>query len=114
MCVIEFDPCAVWEETQHRARKEYRCHCCRSRIEPGNLYRTIFAVDEDRGVIYEKSCAACGRDRDQFADEHDGQIPNPSSFQSVLNDCIQEGDRESETRWRPMLTAIQARNWSAV
>ena len=99
MCVIEFEPCEVWTETPRKARKMHRCSCCFATIPLGEAYRAIFAVDEE-GKLYEKSCGLCGAARDEFAEAHDGQSPNPSCFQSVLADCISDGDEESETRWR--------------
>jgi hypothetical protein len=108
MCVIEFDPVEVWEEHRRKARKHHRCACCGAPVRPGDYYRTIFAVGED-GMLFEKSCEACGAARDAFAEAHDGSSPNPTSFIQVLNECIAEGDRESEAQWQPMLQGIAAR-----
>jgi len=108
MCVIEFDPVEVWEEHTRKARKHHRCSCCRAPIRSGEQYRTIFAVGED-GMLFEKSCEACGIARDEFAEAHDGSSPNPTSFIQVLNACIAEGDRASEEQWRPMLKVLELR-----
>lgn len=107
MCYIELEPCQVWSEHERKARKAHTCSCCRGPIAPGERYLVHFSV-LDGDTTSEKCCLACNAARLEFGNAHDS-IPTPQYFPVLLADCIAEGDEESETRWKPMLQAIEAR-----
>jgi len=111
MCSIELEPCEVWEVRSHRARKAHRCDCCQRTIQPGERYNATFSIFEGE-VSYERACPECLRAQDQFAIAHHGEygptISNPSYFPTMLDDCMMDGDDETDTRWRPMREAIRA------
>lgn len=106
MCVIELEPCEVWTVTKiKRARLPHECGCCGRTIEPGQGYTGVFSIFEgDRN--YEKSCAQCWAAQEAFADAHAGTIGQPSGFTDLLDECMLDGDEETETRWRPMREGI--------
>ena len=108
MCIIELDPCAIWKETERTARKLHRCSTCGTSIGPGQRYTDHFSLQET-GPCSEKMCGRCRADRDEFVYAHDGMIPTPSYFLIILEECIAEGDEESEHRWKPMPDAIRNR-----
>jgi hypothetical protein len=110
MCYIELEPCGVWLETERKARKAHQCSSCKGAILPGQPYTKHFSILEpgDRPVS-EKICAPCVVARSEFGDAHESGDPTPSYFPAMLVECIQEGDAESEAKWKPMLEAIQGR-----
>jgi hypothetical protein len=106
MCVIDLEPCAVWRETRRKARKEHRCSCCLRTIRAGEGYLAHFSV-YDGDATSEKCCVDCERDRKAFAVAHDGMLCTPGNLAWMLVDCI--GDEpETEARWGPLLTRIEA------
>ncbi len=110
MCVIELDPCYMWSESERRARKAHRCSCCAGPIHPGERYLVHFSIfeqgDEPKS---EKCCAWCRDARGAFSHAHDEMLPLPSYFPTLLRDCIADGDPASESQWKPMLSALEAR-----
>jgi hypothetical protein len=113
MCVIDIDDyCTVWEEHQHRARKPHKCSCCRRQIEPGETYVAHFSIFYG-DCTSEKCCADCEKDRQEFAEAHDGAMRNPGSFPMMVSDCISEGDEE-DAAWEAMLTRIRGRRKAGV
>ena len=112
MCVIEFEPCNVWNERRMTARKGHRCSICTTVIHPGQVYTGHFSLDE-AGLCAAKVCPACQEARHDFAEAHEGEYGpsycQPPGFVSVVEDCIAEGDDESEQKWKLMLAAIEAR-----
>lgn len=108
MCVIDFDDyCTIWRETEHKARKQHKCSCCRRKIEPGETYIVHFSIF-DGSATSEKCCAECGKNREEFAKAHDGAMMNPSSFPQMVADCISEDDEE-DSAWAAMLDRIHRR-----
>ena len=91
-----------------KARKEHRCACCSATIRVGEQYVSLFTIFEG-DAARERCCQACDAAIEEFAEAHEGTRSNPSYFQDMLRECMDEGDEESETRWKPMLAAIQAR-----
>lgn len=108
MCSIDLDPCEVWRETEHKARKPHRCDCCGNTIHIGDKYLSHFSKF-DVYVTSQKICLNCDRDRRAFGDAHESMKCVPSAFTEALSDCISEGDEESMTKWAPMLAEIRAR-----
>lgn len=109
MCVIELERCDLWNEVARTARKPRRCSCCRVGIQAGERYTAHFSV-LDGEAQSESLCEWCRNSRAEFVAAHGGEmIPNPSAFRIVLEDCIHDGDPESERAWKPMLTALLAR-----
>ena len=108
MCAIDLEPCEVWRETPRMARKDHVCSCCGADIKPGSTYTDHFSIFE-RAASQAKLCEPCRADRDAFAEAHGGMKPHPSCFVETLEDCIQDGDDDSEARWKPMLTNVQGR-----
>ncbi len=107
MCELgHFEPCTIWDERTHKARKPHVCSCCKRAIAAGETYTAHFSVYEGEAA-YERLCAECDKDRDEFGRAHAG-YPMPSDFARSLSECISEGDEESERRWRPMLDRIRA------
>lgn len=112
MCVIDLKgQCEVWNEVERTARKPHRCSCCQAEILPGHRYCSHFSKFEG-DVTAEKMCGACQEARGAFAHAHDSALPCPSYFLTLLEECIADGDEESERQWTPMLAAIRA--WRAV
>ena len=105
MCVIELEPCEVWEVRSHRARKAHCCQCCERTIQAGETYTATFSIFEGE-VSYERGCSQCSAAQAVFAEAHEGTISNPSYFPTLLDDCMMDGDTETEARWRPMREAI--------
>lgn len=111
MCETGFDGeiCQVWVEKTQRARKVYRCDGCDGRIAVGDLYlnhRSLF----DGYWSAERMCAACVESRSDFKKAHpEDLIPVPSGLRDRLQDCIDEGDEESEAKWGPLLSAMDHR-----
>lgn len=109
MCEIDAgDSYEVWSETKRRARKEHKCDGCHGRIAPGEAYVVHFSVFEG-DPSSAKMCEPCDVTRMAFAEAHQGRIPHPDSLWDTLQECIFEGDDESETRWQPMLDQMMAR-----
>ena len=110
MCVIETDSYAeVWEETIiQKSRKDHKCSCCGTTIKSASSYLYHFDVFEGNAST-EKMCMDCLSDRWKFTAEHGGYVPCPSSFTMMLQDCIADGDEESEKIWEPMLRKIDDR-----
>lgn len=109
MCSIDYDNYPeLWRETERTARKAHRCDSCGGPIAPGSRYVDHFSKID--GEAYsEKLCADCKGARAEFCDAHGAGVCNPSYFPRLLSECVFDGDPESDTRWRPMLTALQAR-----
>src|SRR5258706_14864271 len=111
MCSLDYEPCEVWDEYQRVARKPHRCSSCRRVIYVGEKYLVHFSVYEGDWSS-EKMCGLCDEIRGEFSYAHEGMIPLPSSLASTLSQCIVEGDDESETRWKPLLSEILDRQKS--
>ena len=113
MCDIDLEPCDVWSEVERTARKAHRCSACGGPIRSGERYTVHFSKYEGE-VCSAKMCVACGAARQEFAEAHgsdygSASLCQPPALVGFLRDCIADGDDESETRWKPMLTAILAR-----
>jgi hypothetical protein len=108
MCYIDLEPCDVWEVTTRKARKPHRCASCSTAIQPGTVYTSIFSMVEG-DASREACCPLCDEAAREFSEAHEGMRSNPSYLPTMLEDCIDEGDEESETRWAPMLAAIRHR-----
>jgi hypothetical protein len=107
MCELELEPCEVWRETYRTARKEHRCSSCGGPIRGGEKYRDHFSIFEGHRTS-QRACATCAADMDAFGKEH-GTWPIPSHLAETLQECIADGDEESERVWKPMLEALRAR-----
>ena len=109
MCQIDLYDDAVaevWSETVVTARKPHRCDCCLSDILPREKYLkhwSLFDGEQTHG----KLCRLCERDRLAFSQAHHGILSAPQGFQEMLEECITEGDEESEKNWSPMLQRIK-------
>jgi hypothetical protein len=102
------DLCSVWNEARVRARKRHACMECRGPIEPGTSYTKHFSVF-DGDVTHGKICAFCWRTWVLFSRAHNGYRTAPPSLIEVLNNCIAEGDEESDRVWSPLLNALYER-----
>lgn len=109
MCTIDIgDDCAtVFRDQIRRARKEHTCDSCQCTIAPGDKYLSHASL-HDGHWSSSKICKDCDEIRDAFARAHD-YFPFPSTLEETLEECIAEGDEESDTVWGPMLARIQAR-----
>jgi hypothetical protein len=105
MCAIDLEPCAVWREVVHRARKEHVCDGCGSVVPAGEHY-TAHAHVFDGHARSEKMCAVCCVVRESFSEQH-GLRCQPWDIRNMLAECIQ-GERSSP--WRLHL-AILKRRW---
>lgn len=103
------DACDVWNEYFPRARKDHGCDGCGGAIHRRDLYlshRSLFEGYWSSG----KLCLACWYAREEFVGEHRGSlIPAPAALSDVIQDCISDGDEDSELRWGPMLEGMRAR-----
>lgn len=112
MCVIDLEPCEVWRESRHKARKVKRCSCCSVWIEPGTYYWTHFSIYEGEastGAL----CEPCFADREVFAAAHE-LTPAPVAFWQMLCDCIVENDEDDPQGWKVMQAGIAARKQAAL
>lgn len=112
MCDFEpEDTAEVWRETSRRARGAHCCSACGGTIQPGDRYVEFFSVFEGDAAVA-KACLACSGALGDFAAAHDGWRPWPSELHRILEDCIADGDEDSD-RWRPVLEALRARRLPA-
>lgn len=112
MCYVNFDDSpSCWNERKQKARKEHRCSCCHATIQVGETYVYQFWIS-DGDPCKAKSCLACEEIANVFGKEHDGQRPFADSLRSFVDECIADGDEDSQ-RWQPMLDAIDARRAAA-
>src|SRR5262245_59374190 len=110
MCVIDFDDGERWtifRQEQATARKPYQCNSCRRPIRKGERYLRHFSVIHGKSES-EKMCCDCAYDMETFGAAHGVGGWMPSDFRHVLNECIAEGDEESEANWMPMYDRLQA------
>lgn len=107
MCLIDLEPCEVWEERLYRARIPHACNCCRRAIRPGLRYMQVFMVFEGEANT-ERCCLPCWRANGIFADAHEGMRCTPSSFVDALRECIDENE-PGVGQWKRMLRRIRAR-----
>lgn len=111
MCEIDtsdWEPCAVWDERQVRARKAHLCDCCGGDISPGEHYLRHFSV-ADGSANSEKCCASCRQLRDDFGKEHH-VTTFPGGLRYLLEECADYGEDDANTaRWREALVAMDAR-----
>jgi hypothetical protein len=107
MCYIDLEPCTIWNETHHKARKEHTCSCCGRTIRVGECYMTHFSIFEGE-TTSEKCCNDCEEDRQVFADAHEGTLCSPGWLENLLRDCISDGDDDTDP-WKLMLGRIKSR-----
>ena len=106
MCELYFDePFDVLRETERTARKAHRCTCCRRIIAVGEKYVDHYSVG-DGTTSSGKLCADCLKARAAFASAHDNILATPDGLESLLSDCISDGDDDSERLWQPALDRI--------
>ncbi len=106
MCAIDLEPCEVWRETVHLARRPHGCSCCGLPIGCGDPYVAHFSIFEG-DVSNQALCAPCWFARAQFADAH-GTTPQPGYFMELLWECIVDnGDRADP--WRLILAVLLKR-----
>lgn len=108
MCVIDLEPSDVWRETTRKARKEHVCSSCRGVILQNDVYLEHFSLFEGYPTRA-KMCSLCHRDRAVFSAAHSQMLCTPIYFPDALEECIHDGDEESDLRWRPMLEAMRGR-----
>lgn len=111
MCETNFDGDAakVWNEWQVTARKPHVCGACDGPIVTGEKYLKHASL-QDSYWASAKMCLPCGAIRSAFKAAHEeALIPYPDRLREVLEECIDYGDEDSETKWRPMLDAMAAR-----
>jgi hypothetical protein len=109
MCEIDFgdgDPVYGFTQRQRKARKEHRCDLCRGAIPSGSTYFYASWIYDHR-PDWEHVCAVCAADIEAFSKAHEGFFM-ADSFLHYLDECIAEGDEESEA-WIPMRDRIHAR-----
>lgn len=112
MCSFgELDPCSVWRETPHIARKEHHCGGCGGRIRPGEAYLSHFSIFEGDATS-QACCFPCWVAREDFSREHDGNYFVPGMLAEVLGECVAEGDEGSQ-RWQNHLDALRERRRAA-
>lgn len=106
MCMIDVDESPeLWSESEVKARKNHRCDTCLTQIAKGDKYLKHFSIFQgDQSDA--KMCWQCYQDRKDFAAAHGGVLAHPDGFIEMLNDCIYEGDDDSDKNWRPMRDRI--------
>jgi hypothetical protein len=119
MCVIELEPCSVWQEREVTAKKAHACDCCGGEIAAGARYTRHFSIFEGN-VTCEKMCAACLEVREAFNLVH-GTHGNPGSMRALLDECVSEewtwlgGDSDTKklteigALWQQALDEMKAR-----
>lgn len=109
MCEIYDDGPSISasSSTWRQARKAHACFCCSKTIAIGDRYRYESWVS-DGNPGSQKTCESCHYDINAFGEAHN-YWPVSEDFIGRLEDCIADGDEESETKWKPMLARIQAR-----
>lgn len=107
MCVLDLEPCDVWEESVHLARKEHVCSSCCLPIRPGDAYLSHFQVFEGE-PFREKMCFVCWLAREEFAESH-GVRCLPSALDDLVRSCIDDGLAKAGNPWRPVLAVILRR-----
>lgn len=115
MCEIDdsdYEPCQVWTNTWHTARKPRPCRSCKTVIKPREKYMRHFDIF-DGEVNVEFLCAVCGVAAEEFTKEHSGMSQSPAGIRYVLRDCIDNGDEASAARWQPILDNIDKRREEA-
>lgn len=109
MCQIgDGERAEFWSDTHRRARKQHTCDGCGGIIMPGTVYLINFTIYEGYPDSA-KCCAACENVRDTFGKEHGNLYPHPGSLIETLEECIDEGDAESLTKWQPLLDELHSR-----
>lgn len=94
MCMIEDgEPCDVWIETAHRARKEHKCEECYRMIMPGEMYRRIFMVSDGHART-SKMCAHCTKAAGLLVEQCGGYAAG-----GVLEDLTQHCEWLNEYQW---------------
>ncbi len=89
MCDIDVDdPCEVWKETRHTARKEHACDCCGGRIKPRDVYTRIFMISDGCPSV-ERECASCSAMMALFKQHHRNWW-NPGMMRDALQECVRE------------------------
>lgn len=112
MCEFEYDDgYTLWHEKPRRAAKPHVCSACGAAIARGEIYLAHFSKYEG-GLRTGRLCGPCRVDRDEFAEAHEGVTPPPSGFESILVDCMNEGDEE-RARWTPAYEALRSRRMAA-
>ena len=109
MCELHLDdsePCTIWRENRHKARKVHKCDSCYRQIMPGQEYLYHFNVF-DGDATTEHICAECANNRQEFADEHGGYLVPATQLSYYLQECISD-EPESAERWQPMIDRIKA------
>ena len=109
MCDIGLEPCSLWSEVPHKARKVHTCSSCRGHIDKGNTYTRHFSKFEG-DITSEKLCAPCQVARARFTEAHGDLTPTPSGFANMLEDCVVDG---IDDEWSSMLSAMRQRRDAA-
>lgn len=115
MCVIDDDGdrCELWSEFHRTARKQHKCDACRGVIAAGERYLVHYSRYDGEENDRAKMCGACEVVRDKFKDSPGHLIPAPSFLREILEECIADGDEESEAMWKPAIAEMEQRRAAA-
>lgn len=110
MCIINLDDdtADLWSETKRRARKSHKCSSCGGPIITGSHYIVHYSRYDGQENDRAKMCTACECIREEFFNSH-GALTPPSTLRKTLEECIAEGDEDSEKKWKPMLAEMDER-----
>lgn len=112
MCNISLEPCSLWAEARHKARKTHTCSACRGLIHKGDTYIRHFSKFEG-DITAEKLCMSCQTARARFTEAHGDLTPTPSGFAGMLRDCVADSfesvDSGHGDEWSTMLSAMRQR-----
>lgn len=112
MCSIYLEPCSLWSEVAHKARKTHICSACRGLIHKKETYIRHFSKFEG-DITSEKLCAPCQVARTRFTEAHGDLTPTPSGFASMLRDCVVDSGESVDgghgDEWEMMLSEMRQR-----
>jgi len=80
-CSWDDTPSYFWE-TYPKARKEYICSECGSKIDKGEKYQRITCIWDDELITY-KTCEVCWEVRDEYLRETGGCVCFESLWETV-------------------------------
>lgn len=100
MCSIDLEPCSLWVQSAHTARKPKPCAICEWEIPAGAPYQK-YAWKFDGSFNTAVICLGCELLLREFGLDH-GQTPTPDYFEEALQECwdgAEKTDPEVKT-WR--------------
>jgi hypothetical protein len=114
MCMVDLEPCSVWNEAFPKARIPHRCAACRGTIPVGERHLRLGMMFEGEWSA-ERACMSCWNDIEEFGSADGHMKCAPSGFSEVLSECVEKVYDEATDEnipageWAPMLARFEAR-----